>query len=40
MSETVIAMFLAGGEVSGDLFLFIGAIASLALLVSRIAGKS
>ena len=35
MSETVIALFLTGGEVAGDLFLFIGAIAAAILTVTR-----
>ena len=35
MSETVIAMFLTGGEVAGDIFLFIGSLAVAVLTVFR-----
>jgi hypothetical protein len=39
MSETVIALFMTGGEVAGDLFLFIGAIAAAILTISRGASR-
>lgn len=36
MSETIIAMFLTGGEVAGDIFLFIGSLAVAILTVYRL----
>lgn len=36
MSETVITMFLTGGEVAGDIFLFIGSLAVAFLTVFRL----
>ena len=39
MNETIIAMFLTGGEVAGDIFLFIGSIYVVILTVYRLLNR-
>jgi hypothetical protein len=39
MSDTVVALFMTVGEVTGDIFLFIGAIAAAILTISRGASR-